>query len=561
MKYLMIVLLPLVLAGCGSNPRPEVPGAVISVGGRSVLDTDVAASFEEYRGDSTAVTVLRDNILARELFLAHAEDLGAYNDPEVQRMLHERRREILQNAWVAQELDKVESDYEEIREFWETLGTGVRYTALALRDSLLMDSVATMVRSGEHLSVFAAELGLEDITRSTAGRIETPDRNYANMMDLDHITDPAEGEIIGPFTVPVGYRILQIDSVWTYEPAPFQEDSARIASMLLARAREERKKFAEDSLRTAHGIEVNPEVIEILVSRATEDARSYQPFSEEEEELIAVTWDGGTRTAYSVYRNAMNLPGYLPRNTASYQWTRDYAEQLALYDIEMQEAEELGLDTLEGNATRLRRKEMETVLDHYYDLVIEPRIEVDSVLINQVYTEIREDFPVPESRVFNVLYLPDQSRIDTAEAMLEAGENILEAADRFETFPPILEEGESYRTVPLQRSMVPEDVREILFALTPGEETIVPLNETSGLWFSLLSIEPGHIPELGEIRDRVLSAAGQRVETQVIEGLVDSLEAVYHPYVDEDFFLEYLIPLETPEVSEPENAEEVTDAL
>ncbi len=33
---------------------------------------------------------------------------------------------------------------------------------------------------------------------------------------------------------------------------------------------------------------------------------------------------------------------------------------------------------------------METVLDHYYDLVIEPRIEVDSVLINQVYTEIRE---------------------------------------------------------------------------------------------------------------------------------------------------------------------------
>ncbi len=561
MKYLIIVLTLSVLAGCGSNPRPEVPGAVISVAGRSVLDSEVAGSFEEHRGDSTAVTVLRDNILARELFLAHAEELGAYDDPEVQRMLHERRREILQNAWVAHELDKVESDYEEVREFWETLGTGVRYTALALRDSLLMDSVATMVREGEHLSVFAVEFGLEDITRSTAGRIEISDRNYANIMDLPHITDPVQGEIIGPFTVPVGYRILQIDSVWTYEPAPFQEDSARIASMLLARAREERKKFAEDSLRTAHGIEVNPEVIEMLVSRATEDARSYQPFSEEEEELIAVTWDGGTRTAYSVYRNAMNLPGYLPRNTASYQWTRDYAEQLALYDVEMQEAEKLGLDTLEVNATRIRRKEMETVLDHYYDLVIEPRIEVDSVLINQVYTEIREDFPVPESRVFNVLYLPDQSSIDTAEAMLESGENILEAADRFETFPPILEEGESYRTVPLQRSMVPEDVREILFALTPGEETIVPLNETSGLWFSLLSIDPEHIPELGEIRDRVLSVAGQHRETQVIEGLVDSLKAVYHPFVDEDFFQEYLIPLETPGVSEPENAEEVTDAL
>ncbi len=193
MKYLIIVLTLSVLAGCGSNPRPEVPGAVISVAGRSVLDSEVAGSFEEHRGDSTAVTVLRDNILARELFLAHAEELGAYDDPEVQRMLHERRREILQNAWVAHELDKVESDYEEVREFWETLGTGVRYTALALRDSLLMDSVATMVREGEHLSVFAVEFGLEDITRSTAGRIEISDRNYANIMDLPISPIPSRG--------------------------------------------------------------------------------------------------------------------------------------------------------------------------------------------------------------------------------------------------------------------------------------------------------------------------------------------------------------------------------
>ncbi len=561
MKYLMITIALMVLAGCGSNPRPGVPGAVISVGDRSVLNSDVAGSFEEHRGDTTAVTVLRDNILARELFLAHAEELGAYEDIEVQRMLHERRREILQNAWVAHELDKVESDDAAVREFWETLGTGVRYTALALRDSLLADSVAAMVRAGEHLSVFAVELGLEDITRSTAGRIEIPDRNYANLMDLDQITSPSEGEIIGPFPVPVGYRILQIDSVWTYEPAPFQTDSARIASMLLARAREERKKFAEDSLRTSHDISVNPDAIEILISRADENAFGYQTFTEGEEELVAVTWDGGSRSVYSIYRNAMNLPGYLPRNTASYEWTSDYAEQLALYDIEMREAEKLGLDTLEINASRLRRKEMETVLDYYYDLVIQPRIVVDSVLIDQVYTEIREDFPVPESRVFNVLFLSDQRMIDTAEAMLEAGEDILGAADRFETFPPILEEGQDYRTVPLRMSMVPEDVRNILFELQPGEETIVPLNETSGLWFSLLSIEPEHIPELGEIRDRVVSIADQRMETQVIEGLVDSLEAVYHPYVDEDFFLEYLIPAETPGDAQPGQTEEVTDAL
>ncbi len=43
LKYLIIVLTLSVLAGCGSNPRPEVPGAVISVAGRSVLDSEVPA--------------------------------------------------------------------------------------------------------------------------------------------------------------------------------------------------------------------------------------------------------------------------------------------------------------------------------------------------------------------------------------------------------------------------------------------------------------------------------------------------------------------------------------
>jgi len=223
----------------------------------------------------------------------------------------------------------------------------------------------------------------------------------------------------------------------------------------------------------------------------------------------------------------------------------------------MQEAILLGLDTIPQIAHRLDGKHWEAVLDKYYEMVISVRIVSDSASINDVYLDIRDNYPVQESRVFNVLYLENTDRMEAAEAMMISGNDVLAAIDQFETFPPILAEGEETITIPLQRPMIPEKDRDALFNLIPGEEAVIILSDSTGLWFRLDKINEERTALFDDIRERVVAEANQRFETEVIEALVDSLSAVYHPYVDEEYFKEFYIPVEADSVSSTDSSLEV----
>jgi len=544
-------------SACGSNPQPGVAGAVITVGDRSVLSADVTESFERYRGDTLSIDVLKDNIVARELFITHAVDLGISEEREVQRLVHERVREILQAEWIAYSLDQVEIDPQVIRDFWLTMGTGVSYTCFYHTDSLVMDSVLAMVRDGRHLSVFAAELGIDDFIRQSRGLNVVQDRNYANISDAEYLKTAAEGDIIGPFPVTLGWRMLQIDSMWTYTPPPFESESPQITQMLLGRARETRKQFLEDSLKTAYCVQVNMDVINIICGNSAEQGHSFSAFQPDQEDLQVVTWNGGSRTLFSMTENIKGLPGYMPRSTNDPLWLADYAERLALFDIEMAEAVLLGLDTIPETARRIEAKEWEVVLDRYYEMVIAPRITPDSLLYEEIYLGIRDDFPVPESRLFDVLFLENTGRIQAAEAMMASGEDILAAREQFSPFPPILAPGEETATVPLTRAMIPESDRDDLFGLLPGDETIVSLSDSTALWFRLAAVNDGYIPSFEELRDRVVSEANQQIETAAIETLVDSLSDVYHPYIDEAFFQGFYTPAQADSSTAAGSSQEV----
>ncbi len=534
----------LLFSSCGQVSADGADGAVISVGERSIFPENVSGSFERYRGDTLSVDIFKENIIARELFIAHALDLGLDNDRKVIRIVHEREREILQAQWLSHSLDQTELDPQEALHFWETMGTGISYTCFYHQDSLLMDSVLTMVEDGESLSDLAAEIGIDAMLRQTRGQISIVDVNYSNTMDHEYLINARAGDIIAPFPVTMGWRMLQIDSTWTYTPASFESDSQRISSMLLARTRESRKIFLEDSLKTVYNVQVNLDVVNLMAENADADHRSFGVFQPEEEELSAVTWDGGSRTLFSVTENIMGLPGHLPRQTDDIQWLEDYAKRLALFDIEMEEAIKLGLDTIPDVERRLDAKHWEAVLDKYYEVVISARIASDSVAINEVYMDIREDHPIEESRVFHVLFLANTERIEAAEAMMASGDDILAAMDQFEIFPPILAEDQETITIPLTAAMIPEDDREALFNLTSGEEAIVVLTDSTAIWLRLDSINEERIPALEEIRERVVSETEQRLETQAIEALVDSLSGVYHLYVDQEYFEGFYIPAE-----------------
>ncbi len=542
---------------CGRNVENAADGAVISVGERHIYPENISESFERYRGDTLSVNIFRDNIVARELFIAHAVDLGLDNDREVVRLVHERSREILQAEWLAYWLDKVEMSDNEVRDFWEKMGTGISYTCFYHEDSLFMDSVFSMVKAGEDLSDLVVEFAVDDIVRQTRGQINISDKNFSNAQDHEYLISAEAGDIIDPFPVTTGWRMLQIDSVWTYETEPFETDSQRIASMLLARNREARKIFLEDSLKTARNVHADSEVIRLIAENADARGIMFGVFQPEEESLIAVSWDGGSRTLFSMTENIQGLPDYFPRDTDNIRWLTDYARRLALFDIEMDEAIRLGLDTIPDVAHMLEAKLWEAVLDKYYEVVISTRIVSDSATLNNVYLDIRDDLPINESRVFHVLFLENNEKLNTAEAMMASGDDILAAVDQFELFPPILAEGEETITRPLESMMVPEGDRETLFSLIQGEEAIVTLSDSTALWFRLDEINEERIPSFDDIRDRVISEAEQRMETETIEVLVDSLSVVYHPYIDEEYFRGFYIPAEEDSVTSTESPTEV----
>ncbi len=554
---LLLLLFIALLSSCGAGADLVPEGAVISVGGRSVLSENVDASFERFRGDTVSVNVFRDNIIARELFLVHAIELGLDQDREVLRLTHERTREILQTAWLAFSLDQVELDEGVVREFWEEMGTGVSYTCFYHSDSLLMDSVLAMVRDGEHLSIFAAELGTDDIIIQSRGRLIAQDRKFANMSDVESLLTAQTGDIVDPFPVAMGWRMLQIDSTWTYTPAAFESDSQRISSMLLSRSREERKKFLEDSLKTTFNVVVNMDALNLMAEHADESGTIFGIFEPEEEEIVAVSWDGGSRDVFSVTENIQGLPHYLPRETGNVEWLDEYAVRLAMFDIQMEEAILLGLDTIPETARQLDSKHWENVLDKYYEVVLAPAMTTDSVFYHEVYQEIREDHIIEESRAFHILFLSSPDKIQAAEAMIESGDDVLEASDQFEFFPPVLAAGEETLSNPLKSYMVPEKDREVLFSLDVEEEAIITLTDTTGLWLRLARIDEERLPEFEDIRGLVVAEADQRVETQVIEALIDSLSNIYHPYIDEEYFEGFYIPAEADSTSSAGSLQEV----
>ena len=553
----LVVTAALLFSACGETFQDGADGSVISVEDRTIFPEDIEQAFERYRGDTLSVDIFKDNIIARELFIASALDLGIGDDREVLRLTHERSREILQSEWMSYQLGFVELDPQEVIDFWSTMGTGVSYTSFYHEDSLLMDSVCTMVKAGESLSRFARELGFDEMVRLSEGRITLNDRNYSNVIDFDFLSTASTGDVCDPFPVPLGWRMLQVDSMWTYDSPPFAADSSRIASMLLSREREVRKQFLEDSLKVVYNVQVDMDVLNLMADRADSQGSMFGIFEPEEETMVAVSWDGGSRDLFSVTQNVMGLPSAFPRKTNDVDWLVDYARRLAMFDIEMAEAIELGLDTNPEIAMRLNTKRWEIILDKYYLEVISPRIVMDSSSVETVYMQIRDDYPVLETRVFHALFLSDSDKIEDAENLMASGEDVLELRDQFELFPPILAEGEETITTPIPRAMIPEDSREILFGLVLTEEAIVTLTDSTALWFRLHSINEEHTPELEEIRDRVMAEVKQRNETEAIETLVDSLSLEYHLYVDEEYFECFYVPVEMDSASTAESSLEV----
>ena len=284
------IALPILVLFCACGPSvPE--GAVMVVGERVLYPEDVASTMQRVAGDTTAVRVMVDNILARELFLQHARDLGLDSIPDNQRKLYERRREILQNAYNVTVNNRITLDSAAFQAFKDSLPLMVEYSAFFSSDSAKIELFMSRIEQGEDFNSLVRELSTDAFARETGGRTGPVPLVRTNREDYAVLRHLSPGEVGAPYLFRPGWRILKLDDLRPVENDAPTPDDDELETIFLSLSRESLRHRTQDSLATAVNLEINLEACSLLASRATSSRGDHEPFTPGEAGIAAITWN------------------------------------------------------------------------------------------------------------------------------------------------------------------------------------------------------------------------------------------------------------------------------
>jgi len=535
----VIAALVLLLVSCGSKV-PE--GAVMVVGERTLFPQDVARAMERVRGDSAAVIVMRDNILARELFLQHAMDMGLDTIPENARRLYERRREVLQNAYLQRVVGGVSVTPDELQAFTDSLGYMVVYSAFYSADSSIMADFVRRREQGENFNALVSELTADEFIRQTGGRLGPTPLVRTNREDYAVLKTLQPGQVSEPYRRRPGWRVLEMEDLRYVELTPEEIEEQQPETIALMLRRETARLRAQDSLTSAGGIRIDPEACRLIASRAGSPRGDYAPFSPEEQRIPAITWNGGHRSLISLAMNITDLPSPMPRDATDPDWIEDYAFWLGLYDLQAAAAQEWGLDTIPENAFFIRKRQLEIILDQYYLEVLSGRMVLDEELLQRHYAAARDTITMPETRRFRHAAARGLEQVGLLNRIVREGGDPLEHADALTLVQQLSESPGASLTRPMGIDEFPETFRETVLGLEPGEAAVCSLGAEFMVYFRLEDVIPEHSPELEEVRPLLEPMVMAEVEVREISALVDSLKEVYRPYIREEFFRSFFAP-------------------
>ncbi len=546
MSVLFVLIAAVLLAvSCGGPGE----GAVVRAGDRELHADDIAHVFEDVRGDSAQVNHLVNSIVSRELILLDADSRGIFDLPETQRILYEKEREILTGSYYEYILSMVHASEDTVRALFDQLGTTVWYTKLVSEDSLTADSLRSLALSGSDFTLLVSENTIDLFFPETGGRNQNVDRMLTPNDDRAFIMNLEVGEISTPGRIASGWVIIRLDSTMTKPPHSWEETAPWLENYIEAHLREEYKVFLEDSLRIAHNLTVTPGTGKIIASYALDRLGNHTEYTEEDAWSPAFTWDEGERPMIWLAENIMSMPQFLPRDATDEVWVEEYCLTLGLYDIMRVNAIEAGLDTVPETAAVINRNRSRYVLDIYHADVIAPRIEVTEEQIQRLFEENLDQFMLSEGRVFSTVSAIGEDQIDLLQNIVSDGGDPFERLDDLTSSQSLLAPGESLLTIPITLLDVPEQFQELLFGADYGEVVVCSTSVSSRVVFRLEEELPERPNTFEAVERQLRSMAFIELEEEVVLGLVDSLEAVYAPVIDWDYFREFYEPGDSDEES------------
>ena len=541
----------IILIGCGEQPQNDITAesdgavdlsaeyndrAVLTVGDKIFDGATLAPVLNRLNGDSLLVHLKIESLINRSLIMQDARERGFDSTPEMELSFDVWESEKLQNIWLIQILDqRVQLPPDTIDQYYSQMGTMMIYSEIVVTDSVQCDSLRQLVQGGVNMGDLAEEFSIIPYGATSRGVYGPVDMMEVYYEDYDLFQSLEIGELSSVDVSSYGWRFLRIDSTYMDTIPPLDDLRDVIASKIVGRLKLAYKEVLFDSLRTANNLQVIEGVPELISSHFSPEYRDYEPFTSEQENMVAYTFTGGTRTLYSLVDNIRKLPLMTSSVPDDPEWIREHALVLGLNDIMAMEAMKLGMDTLPEVVTYMEQRFGNHVLDYYYTEVIEPRLIPTEDELLEVYEAERDSFIVPEGRVFNTIGASGEEQLDLLEQVLESGDDPFSMIEEFTPVTSILAPGESTVTRSMTASEIPPPWSEVLFTAEMNVTFACSVEAERVLVFELTEISPERIATYSESQDRVLTIFRAFKEEEVISGLVDSLSSVYHIEVDWGF--------------------------
>jgi hypothetical protein len=526
---LMCSFILLAGAACGGDRFP------LKVGDRGFTSDEMSLVLDPYRGDSAALYSALDGFVGRQLLMIDAGARGIDTLPEVRLATYERAREKLMYAYLMYKLGSVVVPEDSLHSFYDAMGTVVGYTVMNVADSALAESLYALTVDGADLGDLVRRFSTIEVDVQSSGWRRPRDLQRISPDDRRMLEGLEQGGVSRPMLFQPGWRFARLDSLRQVEPPPFDEVRDDIYDFIWAHMSEEYRHVFEDSLRTASGLAVSPGAPRIIASHAINPLGEFTPYSSDEGARTAYTWNGGSRTIYSLAFNIMSLPPVMPRDATDSVWVGEYCMTLGLYDVMAWKAREMGLDREPRLALQIRTAVEGEILDAYFERVIGPRIDPTEDEIAEAWEQNRDMLLIAERRACDMIAATDSSQLRELQSMLSRGEDPLESPELFTGVASLLLQGEAVRTRPLSAGEMPEELARVMFGLEPGEAAACSLRGGSMVYFRVAEVIPERVATLEEARDQLAGLLRSQVTDSTVAALVDSLGSEYPCVVDSEF--------------------------
>ena len=519
--------------GCGRQLSED---AAIMVGFETITKDKLAFALEPFHGDSQLVNLRVKSIISRLLILQDAQARGFDTQPEFQRNRIEIEDKQLRQRWIEWILlEKVELPSDTLEEYYSQLGTMASYTSITVGDSILCDSLRQLVLNGHDMGSLIEQFSIDSYEIAVRGFFGPVDLMLASSENIELLQGLEAGDVSQILSFDSSCRFLRIDSMYQDSVPPFEEISESISRQILGNLRNEYRQRLDDSLFTAYDLRITPGVPELVAEHAIDNRGSFEPFSSEQERIVAYTFEGGEKSLLDLVEDIRSIPAFASRTPADREWVESYCRTLGIYDIMAIEARELQMDTLPEILSIVERQVADELLDVYYRLMIEPGIEPTSAQLLEMYEDSLPNLIVHEQRTFKTIGAIGEDQLETLHQIVSDDEEPFNRADDLTPLVDLLAPDETVLTDPMTFNDIPAPWNEMLFSAELFETVFCSLSVERVLVFRIEAIIPEHQASFDESRERLIEPVRVLNEEKIVSGLVDSLRSVYHIQMDRDF--------------------------